>query len=236
MAAFQEKCQRYFRTSNFYEVLNVDKNASERDIKKSYHKLSLLIHPDKVEQNHKEEATEKFKILCKIHSILQDERKRRIYDKYGYFDEGTDIAFNWKDYWLSVFNKIELKDIQKYEEEYVGSETERRDIKWAYETSKGSMDFILDAVEFSNFESQPRIIEIVREMVDNGKVKEYERFFNECEAKRLKRKRKFEKERLEVETFDMQQLEKESQTKKVKHATCDASFKRSFSLKKAVEE
>lgn len=95
------------------------------------------MHPDRVDDNHKEAATEKFKVLGRIHSILQDKDKRKIYDDCGDFDEETDSTFNWMEYWFSMFKKIEIADIQKYEQEFIGSETERRDIKRAYEFSKG---------------------------------------------------------------------------------------------------
>lgn len=95
------------------------------------------MHPDRVDDNNKEAATEKFKVLGRIHSILQDKDKRKIYDDCGDFDEETDSTFNWMEYWFSMFKKIEIADIQKYEQEFIGSETERRDIKRAYEFSKG---------------------------------------------------------------------------------------------------
>jgi DnaJ family protein C protein 9 len=43
----------------------------------------LLVHPDRVEEEDKIEATEKFKVLGKIHSILSDKEKRAIYDDSG---------------------------------------------------------------------------------------------------------------------------------------------------------
>jgi len=208
MTTFKEKCQQYFGTTEFYEVLGVTKDATEKEIKKAYHKLSLLVHPDRVEESQKEIATEKFKVLGKIHSILQDENSRKVYDDCGDFDE-DDMAFNWKEYWFSMFKKIELKDIQKYEMEYIGSETEKRDIKRAYEGSKGNMDVILEMVPFSNCDNEPRILEIVRQMVDDGEVPEYKAFFNESKVKKLRRRKKWDAEKKEAEMIDIQQLEKE---------------------------
>lgn len=115
-------------------------------VKKAYHKLSLLVHPDRVDENHKEIATEKFKVLGRIHSILQDKDQRKIYDDCGEFDEEADSAFNWTEYWMSMFNKIEIADIQKYEQEYIGSENEKRDIKRAYESGKGKLDVLITII------------------------------------------------------------------------------------------
>jgi molecular chaperone DnaJ len=64
---------------NYYEILGVEKNASTEDIKKAYHKLSKIHHPDKNLNNH-EEATEKFKKITEAYSVLSDENKRKNYD------------------------------------------------------------------------------------------------------------------------------------------------------------
>ncbi|KAL1492180.1 hypothetical protein ABEB36_012665 [Hypothenemus hampei] len=218
MTTFEEKCCQYFGTNDFYEVLGVDKKASEKEIKKAYHKLSLLVHPDRVDDNHKEVATEKFKVLGRIHSILQDKDKRKIYDDCGEFDEESDSTFNWTEYWMSIFRKIEISDIQKYEKEYLGSDTERRDIKRAYEAGKGNMNFILEMVPFSSYDKEDRIIEIVRDMVEKGEVKEYKGFFNESKAKKARRHKKWEKEKKETESIDLAEFERQINANKRKHA------------------
>lgn len=60
------------------------------------------------------------------------------------------------------------------------------------------MDILLELVAFSNCDSEPRLMNIVREMVDNGEVEEYECFFNENKAKKTRRHRKWAKEAEEV--------------------------------------
>ncbi|KAJ3699525.1 hypothetical protein LUZ61_003230 [Rhynchospora tenuis] len=64
-----------------YKVLGVDKNASQRDIKKAFHKLSLQYHPDK---NKAKGAQEKFAEINNAYEILSDEEKRKNYDLYGH--------------------------------------------------------------------------------------------------------------------------------------------------------
>ena len=107
-------------------------------VKKAYHQLSLLVHPDRVEEDIKAEATEKFKVLGRIYSILSDNEKRKIYDQSGQYDEESEEVMmrNWADYWKSLFKKISVEDINNYEKNYKGSEIEIKDLKRAYMDSK----------------------------------------------------------------------------------------------------
>ncbi|NXS16462.1 DNJB8 protein, partial [Mystacornis crossleyi] len=66
---------------DYYEVLGLQKEASQNDIKKSYHKLALKWHPDKNPRN-KEEAEKKFKEIVEAYETLSDPQKRSLYDKY----------------------------------------------------------------------------------------------------------------------------------------------------------
>ena len=66
--------------SNYYEILQINKNASKSDIKKAYHKLSKKYHPDKNKENN---AKVIFQQINEAYSILSDEKKKDIYDKYG---------------------------------------------------------------------------------------------------------------------------------------------------------
>lgn len=67
---------------NFYEMLELSKNASEADIKKAYRKLALKWHPDKNPENIKE-AEKRFKEISEAYEVLSDKNKREIYDRYG---------------------------------------------------------------------------------------------------------------------------------------------------------
>lgn len=66
---------------NYYEVLGVEKNASESEIKKSYRQLALKYHPDKNPGD--KEAAEKFREATEAYSVLSDAQKRSQYDQYG---------------------------------------------------------------------------------------------------------------------------------------------------------
>ncbi|XP_018571124.1 J domain-containing protein CG6693 [Anoplophora glabripennis] len=209
MSEFKIVCTKFFGSTNFYEILKVSPTASDKEIKKAYHKLSLCVHPDRVEEDQKKVATEKFQVLGKIHSILQDDTKRKLYDDFGEFDEEIDASFNWVDYWRSMFKKIDIKDIENYEKEYIGSEIELKDIKKAYISTRGNMDGILEMVPFSNCDSEERIIKIVQSFVEKGEVEKYNSFFNENKSRKIKRRKKWEKEKQETELINMKDLEKD---------------------------
>jgi molecular chaperone DnaJ len=66
---------------DYYNILGVDKNASESEIKKSYRKLSKEYHPD-LNPNNKE-SEEKFKDIAEAYSVLSDPEKRSNYDRFG---------------------------------------------------------------------------------------------------------------------------------------------------------
>jgi molecular chaperone DnaJ len=67
---------------DFYEVLGVNRDASDEDIKKSYRKLAMKHHPDRNPDNPKSE--EQFKEAKEAYEILSEPKKRAAYDQYGH--------------------------------------------------------------------------------------------------------------------------------------------------------
>ena len=67
---------------DYYEVLGVDRNASEADIKKAYRRLARKYHPD-VNQDDPD-AEEKFKEAAEAYRVLGDEKLRQQYDQFGH--------------------------------------------------------------------------------------------------------------------------------------------------------
>ena len=67
---------------DYYEVLGVNKNATDEELKKAYRKLAKKYHPDANPDN-KKEAEAKFKELNEAYETLSDPQKRKMYDQFG---------------------------------------------------------------------------------------------------------------------------------------------------------
>ncbi|KAG2650635.1 hypothetical protein PVAP13_1NG179200 [Panicum virgatum] len=67
---------------DYYKVLQVERGASDDELKKAYRKLAMKWHPDKNPSN-KKEAEAKFKQISEAYEVLSDSQKRAVYDQYG---------------------------------------------------------------------------------------------------------------------------------------------------------
>ena len=76
---------------DYYEILGVDRQATNDDLKASYRKLALKYHPDRNPGDNK--AEERFKEAAEAYEVLRDTEKRAIYDQYGHAGlEGTGFS------------------------------------------------------------------------------------------------------------------------------------------------
>jgi molecular chaperone DnaJ len=100
---------------DYYEVLNVSKDASQDQIKRAYRKLAAQYHPDR---NKSPDAEEKFKEVGEAYEVLSNPEKKKMYDTYGTSDfqgfgggnAGYGNAQNWEDF-SSVFDMGDMSDV-----------------------------------------------------------------------------------------------------------------------------
>ncbi|XP_063704790.1 J domain-containing protein CG6693-like [Culicoides brevitarsis] len=216
MPSILQQCEEYFGTKDLYKLFSVDKTALEKDITKGYYKLALKVHPDRVPEEEKDVATEKFKVLTKLHLTLTTKDKRALYDEQGIVGDDDDESFgsSWLETWSLFFKPIKDEDISNYEKGYIGSDLEKADIKKAYLNGKGCINFMFEFIPFMTIKSEPRIIEIVKEMIKKGELPEYEQFVNEPKAKRTRRHKKYRIEEKEAEEMKSQMSSLEKQLMK----------------------
>ncbi|XWS56237.1 hypothetical protein CRYUN_Cryun09bG0068600 [Craigia yunnanensis] len=139
----QEEEENYSSSNekSLYEVLGVEKTASQQEIKKAYYKLALRLHPDKNPGD--EEAKEKFQQLQKVMSVLGDEEKRAVYDQTGCVDDADlagDVVENLKTFFRALYKKVTEADIEEFEANYRGSDSEKKDLIDLYKRFKGNMN------------------------------------------------------------------------------------------------
>ncbi len=110
---------------DYYEVLGINRSATDDDIKKAFRKMALKYHPDKNHGN--KQAEERFKEINEAYAVLSDAEKRRAYDMFGHagvrggaegFGRGGGFDFDFGGGFSDVFSDIF--------EDFFGSSTRAR--------------------------------------------------------------------------------------------------------------
>ena len=78
------KCKELLKKKDYYDILNIKKDATNDEIKRAYKKQAVKFHPDK---NHSKLAEECFKKISEAYQCLSDPEKKKFYDKYGNEEE-----------------------------------------------------------------------------------------------------------------------------------------------------
>ena len=77
------------KKKDYYKRLGVNKSADGKVIKKAYRRLARKYHPDVNPGD--SSAEDKFKEIQEAYDILSDEKKRKVFDKFGYYDDNLDV-------------------------------------------------------------------------------------------------------------------------------------------------
>ncbi|KAJ5549920.1 hypothetical protein N7535_002136 [Penicillium sp. DV-2018c] len=202
---------------NLYKILGVESDATPEAIKTAYKKCALKYHPDKVSEEFRAKANEKFQQIALAYGVLSDARRRSVYDRTGSTDEafGEDSDFNWTDFYREQLSAmLDSRAISDFKKKYQNSDEEREDLIAAYETHEGDMDAIYESVMLSNvLDDDERFRKIIDQAIADGEVKDYERYSKESDKKKQARVKKAKKEAREAE-----KLGKEIEDKKKKKA------------------
>lgn len=138
----------------------------------SFHELSLSIPllkiTDRVSIAERESAKEKFNIIHNAYSILTDSSKKKLYEKgcSVLFTKAT-VAAQWENY----LKPVSSTDIIVAKKKYQGSLDEKNDLIREFEVGKGSMKHLLNSIPFMRMEDEFRIIEILKNLMDNGELR-----------------------------------------------------------------
>ena len=87
---------------DYYEVLGVAKDSSEKDIKGAYRKLAMKYHPDRSDAP---DAEERFKEISEAYAVLSDPEKRQKYDQFGH--AGINSQYSQED----IFRGVNFEDL-----------------------------------------------------------------------------------------------------------------------------
>jgi len=88
---------------DYYQMLGLNRNASEDEIKRAYRKLALKYHPDHHPDD--SESEEKFKEIGEAYAVLSDLEKRKEYDQFGH--RGFKRRYTTED----IFSNINLEEL-----------------------------------------------------------------------------------------------------------------------------
>ena len=186
-----------------YEVLGLERTASPDEVKSAYRKTALKTHPDKVPEEKKDEAKEKFQQVAFAYAVLSDPARRKRYDETGSTSEAVvdSEGFSWTEFYQEQYRDAISEDtINQFAKKYKGSDEERDDILAAYEEFEGDMDGVYETVMLSSvLEDDVRFREIIDAAIKAKEVSRFDAYAKETKKARQARARAAKKESREAD-------------------------------------
>lgn len=202
-----------------YDILEVTKSSTPIEIKKSYKRLCLKYHPDKIQQASSIEDREFFPKLQFSYSILSDPLKRQRYDNTGSLGVGEDDIddeyFNWKDYFDSMNEKITIDMIEEDKLKYQHSTEERDDILHNFVYYEGDFIKLFEVIPHLDFDEalEDRVFKLIENAINNQEfdteldpstIKSWEKYKKSRKTKVKQMLKKLAKEAKEAEELEKQ--------------------------------
>lgn len=128
--------------------------------------MARLYHPDRVADDKKEEAKQKFHFIHDAYSILSDAMKKKAYD------DGSDVLFTNSNTskWEHFLKEVDATDIETGCAKYQGTLEEKNDLKREFVIGKGSLTHLMNTIPFMRREDEDRIVNIIKTLIDDGQV------------------------------------------------------------------
>lgn len=202
-----------------YDILEVTKSSTPIEIKKSYKRLCLKYHPDKIQQASSIEDREFFPKLQFSYSILSDSIKRQRYDNTGSLGVGEDDIddeyFNWKDYFDSMNEKITIDMIEEDKLKYQHSTEEKDDILHNFVYYEGDFIKLFEVIPHLDFDEalEGRVFRLIEDAINNqdfdaelvqATLKSWEKYRKSRKTKVKQMLKKLAKEAKEAEELEKQ--------------------------------
>ena len=103
-----KRCKELLKKKDYYDLLNVKKDATAEEIKRGYKKQAIRFHPDK---NHSKLAGDCFKKISEAYQCLSDTEKRQFYDKYGNEEEFRQKYYQTHQYYEEEMDPYDIFEI-----------------------------------------------------------------------------------------------------------------------------
>lgn len=178
---------KLFGTNDLYEILKIERNATIQEsmkiregtycqiftklifsVKSSYYKLAKKYHPDRVTTEDKSVTNEKFNVIHQAYAILTNSEKKQCYD-----NGKVDVVFSKKTksaHWERHIKVVPDDAFEQAANEYKNSAKEKEDISQEIVKGNGSMTHLMNHIPFMRTEDQPRIMEIIKELMKTNKI------------------------------------------------------------------